>query len=379
MTARRTILLVARREILERVRSRAFIVSTIFTLVLVAAFIVIPALLSGDDEPTAGGVTGAAAEELEDRIVALAPLFEIEVDIEAVTAAEIDKRLTDGDLDVVVSVDEIVVFDDLGDATGALLSTAAADVRRGDAPAPEQLELRRVSTADPDEDDRRQVMAFVSTFILLLVVNAYGATLMTGVLEEKSTRVVEVVLSAVPARWLLAGKLLGLGVLGLVQVLLIAATGGLTSLLVGDVELPGGFAVLLAAVVLWFVLGYAFYATGYAVAGSVVSRMEDAQAALTPVSTAVMGSYLLTVFVVLQNPASTASQILTLLPPIAPLAVPARLALDEIAVWEFALAAVLTMATIVGLVRLGGRLYSGSILSTGGRVSWRDAWSRAEL
>lgn len=379
MTARHTILLVARREMLERVRSRAFIVSTVFTLVLVAVLIIAPILLAGEDDPTEVGVTGPSADELAARMTALAPLFEREIETSVVDGDRVDELLTDGEVDVVVSLDEVTVFEDLDEVTAALMSTAADDVRRGDAPAPEALAFRRVSSEDPGDNDRRQALAFISTILLLIIVNAYGATLMTGVLEEKSTRVVEVLLSAVPARWLLAGKLLGIGVLGLGQVILIAAVGATAATVANDVELPSGFGLLLIAVVAWFVLGYAFYATGYAVAGAVVSRVEDAQAALTPVTALVMGSYLATLLIVVPNPQSTAARVLTLLPPMAPLAVPARFALDEIALWELALATVLTIASIVGLVRLGGRLYSGSILSSGGRVRWRDAWARAEL
>lgn len=378
MTARRTVLLVARREVLERLRSRAFVVSTVFTVVLVMAFVLVPALLAGDDEPTRVGVTGDDAAALADRIEELAPIFELDVVVEPIEVADLEAALVDGDLDLVVSLDAIVVDEQLGAAAGALATTAAEDVRTGDGPAPERLEVRRISDDDLEDRDRRTVLAFAATLVLLVVVNAYGATVMTGVLEEKTTRVVEIVLSAVPARWLLAGKLLGLGALGVGQLVLIALAGGASSLLVSDVELPSGFAGLVGATVFWFVLGYAFYATGYAVAGALVSRVEDAQAALTPVSTMVMGSYLLTVLVVLQDPGGTVARWLTPLPPIAPLAVPARIALDEIAAWEVALAAALTIGAVVGMVRLGGRLYAGSILRTG-RTGWRRAWADAEL
>ncbi|MEO1061205.1 MAG: ABC transporter permease [Actinomycetota bacterium] len=380
MTARQVIFLVARREIVERLRSRAYLVSTAFTAVLVVGFIVVPAILSGDDDPAAVGVTGDRSAELADRIGELAVLFDFDADVETVAAGSADDLVADGDLDVVVSLDEIVVDESIGDVLLAVVTTAADDVANGaSAEAPERLELRRLSDVDPDEEQQRVIVAFASTLILLLIVNAYAATVMTGVLEEKTTRVVELVLAAVPARWLLGGKLLGLGVLGLLQVVIIAAAGGAAGLLSSDVDLPSGFGSLVAMTIVWFVLGYAFYATAYAAAGSSVSRMEDAQAALAPISSVVMGAYLATALVIVPNPGSTAAQWLTQLPPVAPLAVPGRLAQNEIAAWEILLAGGLTLASVVGVVLLGGRLYAGSILRSGGRVSMREAWRDAEL
>ncbi len=374
------ILLVARREILERVRSRAYLVSTLFTAVLVVGFIVVPTLLAGDDDPASIGVSGDQAPELSARIGELAQLFDLEAEIETIEPADVDAAVLDGDLDVVVSLDEIVVDESIGDVLLAVVTTAADDVATGDsAQAPERLDLRRLSESDPDEEERRLIVAFASTLILLVIVNAYAATAMTGILEEKTTRVVEIVLAAVPARWLLGGKLLGLGVLGIAQVLIIAGAGAGAGLLSSDVELPSGFGPLVAMTVVWFVLGYAFYATAYAAAGSSVSRLEDAQAALTPISSIVMGSYLATVLVILPNPGGTAAQWLTFLPPVAPLAVPGRLAQNEIAAWEILLAGGLTLAAVVGVVILGGRLYAGAILRSGGRVSMRQAWREAEL
>lgn len=380
MSATRVILLVARREILERLRSKAYLVSTVFTAVLVVGFIVVPSLLGGDDDPAAIGVTGERSTELSARIEELADLFDLEAEVTVVEPQLVDAAVADGEVDAVVSLDEIVVDESIGDVLLAVATTAADDVASGGSvDAPERLDLRRLSDVDPDEEDRRLVVAFASTLILLLIVNAYAATAMTGILEEKTTRVVEIVLAAVPARWLLGGKLLGLGVLGLVQVLIIAGAGAAAGLLSADVDLPSGFGPLVAMTVVWFVLGYAFYATAYAAAGSSVSRMEDAQAALTPISSIVMGSYLATVLVVLPNPGGTAAQWLTLLPPVAPLAVPARVALNEIEVWEILLAGGLTLAAVVGVVILGGRLYAGAILRSGGRVSMRQAWREAEL
>ncbi len=380
MNARSVILLVARREILERVRSTAYLVSTAFTAVLVVGFIVVPTLLAGDDDPAAIGVTGERTAELAARIDELADLFDLEAEIGPVDAADVERSVAGGDVDVVVSLDEIVVDESIGDVLLAVVTAAADDVANGgSAEAPERLDLRRLSDVDPEEEDRRLIVAFASTLILLIIVNAYAATAMTGILEEKTTRVVEIVLAAVPARWLLGGKLLGLGVLGIAQVLIIAAAGAMAGLLSADVELPSGFGPLVAMTVVWFVLGYAFYATAYAAAGASVSRMEDAQAALTPISTVVMGSYLATVLVILPNPGGAAARWLTFLPPVAPLAVPGRLAQDEIAAWEILVAGGLTLAAVVGVVVLGGRLYAGAILRSGGRVTMRQAWREAEL
>jgi ABC-2 type transport system permease protein len=128
---------------------------------------------------------------------------------------------------------------------------------------------------------------------------------------------------------------------------------------------------------LWFVLGYALYSTALGVLGALASRMEEASNASSPVSFVATGAYIFALLVVLDDPSGLSARIGSLIPPVAPMVVPLRAALGAIEPWEIVLSAALTIATIVGLFIVGGRVYAGAVLRTGGRVRLRDALGAA--
>ena len=129
------------------------------------------------------------------------------------------------------------------------------------------------------------------TVVLLLAITTYGNLVLTGVVEEKSSRVVEVLLARVPARNLLAGKVAGIGLLGLAQVGLTALVALAAVTAVDSVDVPAVRGAVLAWVVVWFVLGYALYATVYGALGSLASRTEDAQSVAGPVTVVLLAAY----------------------------------------------------------------------------------------
>jgi ABC-2 type transport system permease protein len=238
------------------------------------------------------------------------------------------------------------------------------------APIP-QLTVRSVAEHETHSD--QLAVATVALVALFMAVTFYGGAVMNGVLQEKSSRVVEVILAAVSPRRLLAGKLLGIGALGLAQVVLLAVVAFVTTRAAGTASLPSSTVPTIGLAVLWFVLGYALYSSLFAMAGSLVSRQEDAQAAATPVSLLTTGSYLLAFVVVLPNPGGVFARILTFVPLTAPTTVLARSALGSIAGWEVAVAALLTALAVVGVVMLAARVYAGAALHMGGRLPWRVA------
>jgi ABC-2 type transport system permease protein len=209
------------------------------------------------------------------------------------------------------------------------------------------------------------------------VITTYGQWVLMGVLEEKSTKVVELIVSSTSVRSLLAGKVIGIGMLGFAQlVFLVGLALGAGSLL--DLyELPTGTVATAAWSLVWFILGFAFYAVLNAAAGSLVSRTEDAQAAATPIALVAVASYLLTFTVILPNPDGTTAKILTLLPPIAPIAFPARIGFTGVPLWEILLGITIMIVAVVGVVRIAARVYAGALLASGGRVRIRDAWRSA--
>ena len=125
---------------------------------------------------------------------------------------------------------------------------------------------------------------FANAGIILMFIGifTYGFWVLGGVVEEKQSRVVEVVLSTVRARDLLIGKVLGIGVLGLVQLLALVTVGLAVSQLTGRLALPATTASAIAMLVLWFVLGYVLYSTALGFLGALASRMEEASNASTP-------------------------------------------------------------------------------------------------
>jgi ABC-2 type transport system permease protein len=126
--------------------------------------------------------------------------------------------------------------------------------------------------------------------------------------------------------------------------------------------------------VVWFVLGYAIYATAFGALGSLASRAEDAQSVTGPVTVALIVGYVVSLAAI-GNPTATWATVVSLIPLTAPLAMPGRIAMGAAAWWQPALAVVLTLATVVGLVYVGGRLYVRAILHSGSTLSLRDAWS----
>jgi ABC-2 type transport system permease protein len=130
---------------------------------------------------------------------------------------------------------------------------------------------------------------------------------------------------------------------------------------------------VLAWALVWFVLGYALYATVYGALGSLGSRVEDAQSVAGPVMVVMAVAYFAS-FVTIGSPDSTAARVLAYFPLTAPMAMPGRIAMGVAAWWEPVAAAMLTLAAIAGLVQLAGRVYTSAILHTGPALSLRDVW-----
>ncbi|MEO6987937.1 MAG: ABC transporter permease [Aquihabitans sp.] len=190
-------------------------------------------------------------------------------------------------------------------------------------------------------------------------------------IEEKSTAVVELLLARVRADQLLAGKVIGIGVAALVQ-FSAAVAAGLVSLVISGGEVPSEVWSAVPLSLLWFLGGYALYSTLFALAGSLVSRQEDAQAASAPIMTAMIGAYMV-VFLFGFDPESRASTILSLLPPVAPFLMPMRMAAGAASVVEVLLSVALLLASIFGVWKLAGQIYGQVLLHRGSRITWRSA------
>jgi ABC-2 type transport system permease protein len=189
--------------------------------------------------------------------------------------------------------------------------------------------------------------------------------------------VVEVILSAIRPHQLLAGKVIGVGLLGLLQITAIAVIGLAITVPAGDFSLPASTPETVALVLVYFVLGYVFYGCAFAGAAALVSRQEDSQATTTPLLVVLIGAYLAT-NAALEDPHGGLAQLGTFLPPMAPLVVPGRAAQGALPAWELAVSLALMLVAIYLVVRLAGRIYERSVLRFGTPVKLREALGRGE-
>ncbi|MEJ7714678.1 MAG: ABC transporter permease [Thermoleophilaceae bacterium] len=220
--------------------------------------------------------------------------------------AKAEKQVRDGDLDAALVAPRQVVSDDkLPDELAQALQLGARQVASGEAlrrqgsprrrPAERWTPSLRTRTlaGDSQDSDQRKFIALAAALLLYGQLLTYGLWVATGVVEEKASRVVEILLATLSPRALMAGKIVGLGVLGAGQMLLVVVLGLALALATGSLEATGGDVAPVLLVLLWFPLGYALYASLYAAAGALVSRQEDLQSATTPLTVLIIASFFL--------------------------------------------------------------------------------------
>jgi ABC-2 type transport system permease protein len=347
--------------------------------------------MRGGEEATRLGAVGAEAGALAEVAAAQSAVFDVDLDVSPVAdrpAAE--RALADGELDaVLLDGRTVLVSSELPDNLEPLLQSTAGTLALSQVLAEagvgpqEQAALAQppleVTALDPPAE-----FDFGPTFFVALLgvgtlyglLLLYGQWVAQGIVEEKASRVVEVMLAAVPPTRLLAGKVLGLGLLGLAQVLLVAAVGVGAVLVTGVVDLPAGAGGTIALVLAWFVLGYAVYAALFAIAGALCSRVEDLQSTVTPMYVLLVGALLIAQFTA-TNPESPWSRVAGLVPFTAPLLQPLRTSVGASAPWEIAAAILLALLAVALLIPLAARFYRGGSLQTRRKVSLREAWRAA--
>jgi ABC-2 type transport system permease protein len=365
--------LVAWREIYERLRSRVFIVSTVLMLVLVGASSALNGALS--KQPTYRvAVVAPAPIGLDVALQRAGKPFGAKVELRTVSSvAAAREQLTGKKVDAVVLLasDRLAFRSSADTKIAAVVDSAVRAVRNHLPPSPE---LTTVTLQPPDKPvtDAATAVASIGSLLLLVALAVYGQWVLTGVVEEKSNRVVELILSTVRPRHLLAGKVIGIGLLGLGQIALI---GGLASVMLaaGVFDAPASLGGSLALIIPWFALGFALYAVAYATAGALASGQQDANSAGTAVSYTLAAAYFLGYVALAGDMNGPLANVLTIFPVTAPLVLPARSILVGVPLWEHAVAILLVLATIYALVRLAGRVYAQGLLQSGPRVDLRTA------
>jgi ABC-2 type transport system permease protein len=372
MNARQTIRLIAWREIRERLRSRVFLYSTLLMLAVVGGSSALPALLdTGTSYRIA--VVAPVPNGLDAAVQRAARPFDVKVKLRVVAATAGREQLKADEVDAVLlpAADRIAFRTSVDPKLAAILDTAVRAVRRHLPPAPE-LTAVTVEAPRSASDDAEVLVAMLGASLLLATMALYGQWVLTGVLEEKANRVVEVIVAAVRPRHLLAGKVIGIGLLGLAQVALV---GGLAAVLLvaGVFDAPASLGASVVLVVPWFALGYALYAVAYAAAGAIASRSQDASSAGTPVTYTLLAAFLLGYAVLTADANGPLAHVLTLFPLTAPLVLPARSALVGVPLWEHAVAVLSVLGTIYGAIRIAGRIYETALLRSGPALGLRAA------
>lgn len=390
-----TILLVARREVRQRLRERAFAIGTAISLVIVALVAFLPSVLGGGPSTFAVGALGPQAERIAQGAGQAAPGLDARVRVEPVAdRAQAERRVQDGDLDAVLlggaegrsGAAQILSKRDLDADLATLLQGSARQVRAGEVLQAQGLDPAQAREAlqppplpvralEPSESGSEGLALIASIFLYGQLIT-YGIYVAMGVVEEKASRIVEILLATIRPRELLAGKILGVGLVGLLQLVLIAAVGLIIGVASGSLDVGDAALKTVLAVLGFFVLGYGLYACVYAVAGSLVSRQEEVQSVTTPLTLALVVGFFLSIQA-LNDPGSTLATITSLVPVTAPLVMPARISLGEASAVEVVASVALTLAAIAVLVPLGGRIYAGAVLRTGGRIRLADAWRAA--
>ncbi|HEX7095072.1 MAG TPA: ABC transporter permease [Acidimicrobiales bacterium] len=382
-----TVALVSGREYRLRVRTRAFVISTAILVIGAVVLVVLTSVIRDDDDRRNVDIgvvdpSPALAQALVDAGDALDTDVVV---VELRDAADAEQAVRDGDIDLAVTADAVLWEDDTSDVDGAIVRSAvqsatilerASELGIGEQAlaellAPVPLEDRFV---EPEDDDRgaRIATATIGVVLLFIAIQTYGNMVLMGVIEEKSSRVVEVLLNHLRPRHLLAGKVLGLGALGLTQMVLVVVAAIVALASGRGVDVPDVPIDALIWFVVWFVLGFALYATAFAMAGSLVSRQEDATSVVTPISLPFFAAYIVS-FVIVGSPDSAGAVVLSLVPLTAPMIMPVRIAAGDPSAAEIVVSMALTVAAIYATVVLAGRVYARNILRTGARVPWGAA------
>jgi ABC-2 type transport system permease protein len=384
--------LVAGREVRERVRGRIFQVGTVLILLAVAAAIVIPVIDKGKASTQRVGLVGATAS-VSAAVTAVGPGLGASV----VTVTEPDVATGDADLragriDVLVLDGRVVVNEAVKatdtSSTVQLARAVALTVGTLDAYQAAGLSVsqaRIVGQAKPlpvtslqttggnGSDQPVSIVALVLVFIML---TQYNTWILTGVVEEKSSRVIEVLLAAVRPVQLLAGKVLGIGLVALAQATLIVVFALGLARVVGSDLLQGTAPATLVGTLVWLFLGYAFYCWVYAAAGSTATRQEQLQSLAFPLSIPLIVGYVVSITAASSGNPTTFFQVLAYLPPTAPFAMPVLVGLGDATWWQFTASALISIGSTIAVARLAAGIYRRAILRTGRRVRLSEVFAR---
>lgn len=382
---RQTVLLVARREFTTQVRSRSFVIGLLVTLLLFGGIALLGSFIAGQSSSPSLGVTPETTA-LQPALREAARTQGLDLRIEQVDDGAGRVQVDAGGLDALLTGSagdyELLGRDTVDSALQAVVGTAVQRQALADAGVdPAQLAQRAqvaidtLVPVDPNQGEQL-ALAIIGTVLLFISLSGYGQLVATGVVEEKQSRVVELLLATIKPWQLLAGKVLGLGAVGLLQLVILGVIGTVAAAAGGLLTVPGAAAGMFAMVVVWYVLGFFLFAALYAAIGSTVSRQEELNSVVTPLIFVLLIPFILVVNLLPNDPRNEIAAVLSFVPFLSQTIMPARYALGVAPLWEVTVSALIALVAVVIVVRLAGRVYANSILRIGSRVGLWEALGR---
>jgi ABC-2 type transport system permease protein len=414
-------IVLAKREYLVRVKTKGFWIGLLALPLFMGALFVLPALVMSKTRAeldlvvvdATGRVGAAMAADLAERQDAGRTMTAVDVtvvppaaDPEA-QAAELDRRLVAEEIDAWIGLDEEGLAAGRADYRARSVSNTLTQRVLERSLSAQVREFRLVDAGyDPEEvatlvedvtlatvkvterGSRAEAgeagffLAYGLFFLLYIVLMIWGQQVLQGVLEEKTSRVVEVIAAAARPFDLMMGKLLGIGAAALTQFAVWMATAaaltapqviGAMALLPDDVGLPEIRVAQVLWVVVFFVLGFFVYSTMYAAVGAAFDNLQDAQNMIfVPTFSIVLPIFFM--FPVINDSSSTLAVVVSLIPLMTPILMPLRIAVEMPPWWQLALAVLLTSGFVVLMVALAARIYRVGILMYGKKPTIKELW-----
>lgn len=347
--------LIAQREISAKLRSKAFLISTGFLLIAVLASVLLGSLMGAQQSTTKVAVIGGNVEVLG-QIKGLEP-------IPAADAADAESKVRSGEVEAAI----------VPDSTSPLLGFKVVALSQAPTSVLQSLSIApNVQLLEPSAQNPLLAYFVAIGFGLVFFVSAmmFGQTIAQSVVEEKQTRIVEILLSTVSARTLLTGKIVGNSILAFGQIGLIGLLSAGALLVTGQRVLFASLGPSIVWFLVFFVIGFVMIAALYAGLASLVSRQEDVSSATAPVMTLVMLPYVL-VIVFFNN--ATVLAVMSYVPFSAAVGMPMRLFLGTAQWWEPLLSLLILIVTMVLMVLISARVYRNSLLRTGAKIPLKEA------
>lgn len=421
------IIIVAKREYQQRIRSKGFWIATLILPLFVVAATVLPSLLLTKSRTKQRVVVVDATGQVAPRLLEKRPddagsavkeqvasfefLTEPPAEDRQAQRAELDRRVLAKEINAWIWIDEEVLTGKPGEKPVEYhaksvsnfmtqevlqddLSYVVRRVRLADAGFDpdrvgsllEQVDLETVRVSA--EGSRAEgglagaAFAYVLFLMLYMVLVIWGQQVMQGVLEEKSSRIIEVVLSSVKPFELMMGKLVGICLVGLTQfglwlvtMAVVTAPGVIASIggLPEGVKLPTVTAAMVLNFALLFVLGFFVFSTLYAAIGAMFNNLQEAQQ-LAGVAVFFLVIPVFLMFPIINDPGSTFAVVASLIPLFTPLLMTLRISLEMPPLWQILLAYALTLGFIVGMVWVCARIYRIGILMYGKKPTFQELW-----